>query len=107
MARVQHYGPFIGVNLAPRATHGWTLGPLPKLFESTADVNAHPRPHGPKAGDLPPAQRPTQNAEIAVTSVHSQITPAGERFLVFTVQNLGETHIDGYNVRATLTSSAR
>ena len=94
MASVQHLGPFIGLNLAPRATHAWSLGPLPKLFDTTAEVSAHPWPLA--AGST--------GAEIAVTSVRSQVANSGERFLVFTVENTGPAHLDGYNVRATLTS---
>jgi len=94
VASVQHLGPFIGLNLAPRATHAWSLGPLPKLFESTAEVSAHPWPQ--PAGSTV--------AEIALTSLHSQVANSGERFLVFTVENVAQAHLDGYNVRATLTS---
>ena len=100
VARVEHFGPFIGLNLGPRATHEWLLGPFPGLFESSADVSAHPWPHLDATGPaLPP-----HLAEIAVTSVRSQITPAGERSLVITVQNVDVLPVDGYNVRVTLTS---
>jgi hypothetical protein len=100
VARVQHFGPFIDLNLGPQATHSWALGPFPGLFESTADVSAHPWPQ-PSGAD--PKHQP-HLAEIAVTSVRSQITPAGERFLVVAVQNMGVLALDGYNVRVTLAS---
>jgi hypothetical protein len=102
VARVQHFGPFIGLNLGARASHAWALGPFPKLFESTADVSAHPWPEpGPPYEPGHPLAGP---AEIAVTSMHSQITPTAERFLVVTVQNVGALQIEGYNIRVTLTS---
>jgi hypothetical protein len=102
LARVEHFGPFIGLNLSARATHEWVLGPFPGLFESGADVSAHPWPQPSGATD--PAH-PPHFAEIAVTSLRSQITPAGDRFLVITVQNIGVLPLDGYNVRVTLTSA--
>jgi hypothetical protein len=100
VASLEHFGPFIGLNLGPRATQTWALGPFPKLFESTAAVTAHPWPQ-PSGSD--PKHQP-HLAEVAVTSLHSQITPAGERFLVLIVENVGVLPLDGYNIRVTLTS---
>jgi hypothetical protein len=103
VARVEHFGPFIGLNLGPRATHAWALGPFPKLFESTADVSAHPWPEpGPP---YEPGHPLPGSVELAVTSVHSQLTSKGERFLVLTVQNMGALQLEGYNIRVTLTSA--
>jgi hypothetical protein len=101
VASVEHLGPFIGLNLGPRATHAWALGPFPKLFEATAAVTAHPWPQLPSSD---PKHQP-QLAEVAVTSLHSQITPTNERFLIVTVQNMGVLPLDGYNIRVTLTSA--
>ena len=102
VARVQHFGPFIGPNLGPQGTHSWALGPFPSLFDSSAHVSAHPWPQ-PSGTD--PKNQP-HLAELAVTSVRSQITPAGERFLVVAVQNMGVLPLNGYNIRVTLTSDA-
>jgi hypothetical protein len=93
VARVQHFGPFIGLDLAPRAAQEWVLGPFPGLFESSASVSAHPWPQ-------------PSGAEIAVTAVRSEITPAGQRSLWITVQNIYSQPLDGYNIWVTLTSSA-
>ena len=101
MARVQHFGPFVALDLGAQGTQDWVLGPFPRLFESTAQVSAHAWPL--RADD--PGQPPTSVAQIAVTSLRSQVTPAGERFLAFTVQNTGPIHAAGYTVYATLTSA--
>lgn len=100
MARVQQFGPFVGLNLGPQGTHSWALGPFPGLFDSSAQVSAHPWPQ-PSGSD--PKNQP-HLAELAVSSVRSQINPAGERFLIVAVQNMGVLPINGYNIRVTLTS---
>jgi hypothetical protein len=102
VASVEHFGPFIGLNLGPQATHTWSLEPFAKLFDAAASVSAHPWPQ-PSGSD--PRHQP-HLAEVAVTSVRSQITAAGERFLVVAVQNMGVLPLDGYDIRVTLTTGA-
>jgi hypothetical protein len=105
VATVQHFGPYIGVNLSARATQEWVLGPFPKLFEATAEVSAHPWPRALGSADDPANPPASAPAEVTVTSLRSQLAPSGERFLVFTVATGTQVHIDGYSVRATLTSA--
>lgn len=100
MANVENFGPFIGLNLGPRATQTWALGPFPRFFESAVAVTAHPWPQ-PSGSD--PRHQP-HLAEVDVTSAHSQITATGERFLVLTVQNIAVLPLEGYNIHVALTS---
>lgn len=79
MATLFHYGPYASVSipgLPPGAEEHWWFGPWPWYAYAVA-ITAHPLA---LAGT---------DRTMAVTSISSGVSPAGDRFIYCTVRNVG------------------